>query len=551
MKKIISALLSVAMIISLAAVICIPTAAVEGDWMVYSSAGEYRDTFEGDYSSVIGYEYTNEGFRVIPADWKDFGVQGGIQTKTKYDVKEGIYMLVRIDEFAWDAGDKWFDINLWSDVMVQPGNNDPRYGEGVQTLVRTDENGNIHTLWWHVGTWDSGTQSTIKGTSPKDENGKLLLEFTVTWDGTTFAANINGWEAPANVVKYMNETFVDMEAFVGFNFMAGKKGDTAGMTILKFGTDKESAITPSGDDRQEPVNYYSEIAEIASPDTVEPGQPAVLLNGSRDHSDAKTNTGISGNIYRTRNDDWSVTYLADSSTIRASYSVANAVSYDIDDFPLVVVLVRNFCSCEEEDGELICYACEEARMYILTGSITSADDNHKAILNVCYDPIVDNEGNSYLYFFIDMSAEDAPWDAEGRIHGVSTDFYGMFYQQPGRNTLDVCFTAFFRNLEEAEAYIYDYIGVEMTEDTTEEITEESTEESTEERNEGTTEETTEKTTAKAEGTTTAGEEQTTAAPADNDDKRRGGCGSVVGFGAVAIVTVTAVAGFVSFRKKKE
>lgn len=538
MKKIISMLLSVAMIISLAAVISIPAAAVEGDWMVYSSAGEYRDDFEGDYSSVIGYEYTDEGFRVIPADWKDFGVQGGIQTKTKYDVKEGIYMLVRIDEFVWDAGDKWFDINLWSDVMVQPGNNDPRYGEGVQTLVRTDENGNIHTLWWHVGAWDTGTQSATTGTSPKDENGKLLLEFTVTWDGTTFAANINGWEAPANVIKYMNETFVDMEAFVGFNFMAGKKGGTAGMTILKFGTDKESAVTPMGDDSQEPVNYYREIAEIASPDTVEAGQPAVLLNGSRDHSDAKTNTGISGNIYRTRNDDWSVTYLADNPTIRASYSVANAVSYDIDDFPLVLVLTRNYCSCEEEDGEVFCYACEDVRMYIMTGSITSADDDHKARLEVCYEPIVDDEGNSYLYFFVDMSAEDAPWDAEGRIHGVSTDFYGMYYQQPGRNTLDVCFTAFFRNLEEAEAYVYDYIGVEAVEETTEEPTEATT--------------AAPETTVDPEATegTTKAPEQTTSA-GSSDDNSASGCGSVVGFGAIAIVAVTAVAGFVSFKKKED
>ena len=556
MKKIISALLSVAMILSLMAAICIPASAVEGDWIAYSNAGEYREDFEGDLSSVIGYEYTPEGLTIIPADWKDFNVSGGLQTKTKYDVKEGIYMLVRIDDFAWDAGDKWFNINLWSDEMVQPGNADPRYGEGVQTLVRTDENGNIHTLWWHVGPWDAGTQSSTQGTSPKDENGKLLLEFTVTWDGTTFAANINGWEAPANVIKYMNETYADMDAFVGFNFMAGKKDDNAQMTILKFGTDKESAITPSGDDRQEPVNYYSEIAEIASPDTVEEGQPAVLLNGSREFSDAKSNTGISGNIYRTRNDDdWSVTYLAANSIINASYTVANAVSYDIQDFPLAVVLVRNYCSCEEENGEVICYACEKVWAYIMTGEFSSADDDHKVQLEPCYEPIVDEEGNSYLYFFVDMSGEDAPWDAEGRIHGMRADFYDIYYNQPGRNTLDVCFMAFFRNLDDAEAYIYDYIGVEMTEDTTEEITEESTEErteeSTEERNEGTTEETTEKTTAKAEGTTTAGEEQTTAAPADNDDKRRGGCGSVVGFGAVAIVTVTAVAGCVSFRKKKD
>ncbi len=545
MKKFISGLLSLAMIFSLAAVIGIPAAAVEGDWMAYSSAGEYRDDFEGDYTSVIGYEYTNEGLRVIPADWKDFGVQGGIQTKTQYDVKQGVYMLVRIDEFTWDAGDKWFNMNLWSQEMVLPGSNDvDKYGFGVQTLIRTNADGTIHTLWWHTGGFDAGAQSTVKGTSPMDENGKLLLELTVTWDGTTFAADINGWKAPESVIKYMNETFVDMEAFVGFNFMAGKKGGTAEMTVLKFGTSKETATTPTGDDRQDPVNYYTEIAEIASPDTVEPGMPGVLLNGSREFSDAKTNTGISGNPYRTRNDDdWSVTYLADKTIINANYSVANDVSYDIQDFPIALVLTRNYCSCEEEDGEVICFACEEVWAYIMTGEFSSADDNHKTRLEVCYEPILDEEGNSYLYFFCDMSSEDL-WDAEGRIHGIRADFYGMFYNEPGRNTLDMCFMAFFRNMEEAEAYVYDYIGVEDPDDTTEETTEEPTEETTE-APAGTTE-------APA-GTTAAPEDEKptgTSAPSTDDDKA-GGCGSVVGLGTAAIVAVVAVAGFVSFKKKKD
>lgn len=543
MKKIISALLSVAMIISLAAVISIPAAAVEGDWLVYSSAGEYRDDFEGDYSSVIGYEYTDEGLKIIPADWRDFGPQGGVQTKTKYDVKEGIYMLVRVDEFSWDAGDKWFNMNLWSQEMVSPGSNDVgKFGFGLQTLVRTNPDGTINTLWWHTGGFDAGAMSTTRGTSPKDENGKLLLELTVTWDGTTFAADINGWEAPESVVKYMNETFVDMEAFVGFNFLAGKKGGTAGMTILKFGTSKETAITPMGDDRRDPVNYYTEIAEIADPNTIDPGMPGVLLNGSREFSDAKTNTGISGNPYRTRNDDdWSVTYLADKAIINANYSVANDVSYDIQDFPIALVLTRNYCSCEEEDGEVICYACEEVWAYIMTGELSSADDNYRARLEVCYEPIIDDEGNSYLYFFCDMSSEDM-WDAEGRIHGMRADFYGIFYNEPGRNTMDMCFMAFFRNMEEAEAYIYDYIGIDAAE-TTEESTEETTEENTKAP---------EGTTAAPEGTTVAPEQTTAAGNANNtDDNTASGCGSIVGFGAVTVVAVASVAGFVCFKKKED
>ena len=127
---------------------------------------------------------------------------------------------------------------------------------------------------------------------------------------------------------------------------------------------------------------------------------------------------------------------------------------------------------------------------------------------------------------------------------MRADFYDIYYDQPGRNTLDVCFMAFFRNMEEAEAYVYDYIGVDNPDDTTEETTEEPTEETTE-APAGTTE-------APA-GTTAAPEDEKptgTSAPSTDDDKA-GGCGSVVGLGTVAIVTVAAVAGFVSFKKKKD
>jgi len=584
MKKFISALLAVVMILSFAAVVSLPaSAAVEGDWMIYSTAAQYRDDYEGDYSSVIGYEYTNEGLKVLPADWRDFGPAGGIQTKRPYDVKEGVYMLVRVDEFSFDAGDEWLNMNLWSQQMLSPGSNDvDKYGFGLQTLVRTDDQGNITTLWWHTGGFDSGARSTITGETLRDENGKLLLEFTVTWDGTTFAADINGWEAPESVINYMNDTFDDMEAFVGFNFMAGKKGGVAEMTILKFGTSKEDARVPLGSDAQDPVNRYIEIAEIADADTVEPGMPGVLLNGSRDFSDAKTNTGISGSKYRTRNDDWSVTYLSDKSILNASYSVANDVSYDIQDFPIALVLTRNYCSCEEEDGEVCCYAVEEVWAYIMTGEFTSADDDHKTMLEVCYEPIVDDDGNSYLYFFCDMSNEDYTWDAEGRIHGIRADFYGIYYNEPGRNTLDVCFMAFFRNLEEAQAYIYDYVGIgDVEENTTDPedttvVLEETTAapEQTTAAPEQTTaapEQTTaapEQTTAAPEQTTaapeqtTAAPEQTTAAPEQTTDNNvdnsgnnasgsLGGCGSVVGFGAITVVAIACAVSFVSFKKKED
>ena len=139
-----------------------------------------------------------------------------------------------------------------------------------------------------------------------------------------------------------------------------------------------------------------------------------------------------------------------------------------------------------------------------------------------------------------MSDDFAPWDAEGRVNAVRMDFNEIDYATPGLNQFDVCFVGFFRDMEDAEGYVYDYLGVEKpaeTESTTEEATTEAPEETTD---------TTTETTKAPEQTTGADSDDNTA----NDDEKSG-CGSVVGFGAVAVVTTIGAVAFVTFKKKKE
>ena len=122
---------------------------------------------------------------------------------------------------------------------------------------------------------------------------------------------------------------------------------------------------------------------------------------------------------------------------------------------------------------------------------------------------------------------------------MRADFYGIHYEEPGRNSLDVCFMAFFRNLDEAEAYIYEYIGVEAEEETTEE---ETTEEETTVADETTVagDETT-----GAEDVTTAPQGGSTATPAKKN------CKSTVGFGTITVVATVGAIGFAAFKKKRK
>ena len=119
MKKLLSVFLTAAMLLTLVVALAAPASAVDGAWWVYCSKGYYREDFEGDEPSIVGYEYTAEGLRVIPADWRDHKPAAGLQTKDKVDLKDGVYMLIRIDEFTF-ANDKWFNMNIWDAVMVSP-----------------------------------------------------------------------------------------------------------------------------------------------------------------------------------------------------------------------------------------------------------------------------------------------------------------------------------------------------------------------------------------------------------------------------------------------
>ncbi len=539
MKKFLSLLLAVAMIVSTFIIVALPASAVEGDWMVYARKEQYRDDYEDDeYVSVMGYEYTNEGFHTIsPEFYEGQSPRGGLQTKSTYDLKDGVYMLIRVDEFSYDAPDKWLNLNLWSEPMVELASSDAeRDGYGVQTIMRPGNDGKFIQLEWYIeGFTQVQVSPAFQGVDMYDEEGRALFELVVTYENDSFALTINGIAAPQRVIDYMNETFVDMEAHLGMAFFHTKTLGDASFTVLKYGTTKENALTPSGDDHEDPINYSLEIAEIADPSTVEDGKPAILINGSKDASDSYTTAGKSSTGNSILNEDNSVTYIASSSTVSVVYKPKNEVSYSIEDFPVVMMLVRNLCTCGEEDGT--CIACEEVTLYLATGEFNSPDGEHCTTFNTCWDSI-EIDGESYLYFYMDMSDDFAPWDAEGRVNNIRVDFHDIDYSTPGLNQFDVCFVGVFRDLEDAEGYVYDYLGVEKpveTESTTEEATTEAPKETT-----------------AAPAETTDAPTQTTDAPTDDKgDENKGGCGSVVGFGAVAMVTTIGAVAFVTLKKKKE
>ena len=602
MKKLLAILLTAAMLLSLVIVATVSVAAEDendGMWTTMVNASQYDADYFDDERSIPGYEYSERGFEMVPGDWSTSTPFATIQSKEKVNIKQGVYMEVRIDEFSYDAGDKWFNFNIWDSVGIEPGNIDMKYGSGVQTLLRpttlgpdanaekTTTGGSVPNIYWYTNAFAYIDMTTIdlENRTAIEEDGVYKDVFTleISWDAAnnTYVLSINGSAAPQKVIDYMNTKFAGGEAYIGFTTQNAKKGGTIDLTITKFGTSKETATVPYGVDYKEPENFDNTIAPIMDPSTVPAGQPAILMTGDRDTSDLKnkpvtsTGTNISvadnGNIQVT-----AVNSVADFGILR----VDNDKSYDVKDFPIIVCVTKNWCSCEVGD-HTECLALESMTAYVLTGEHI-APGAVNAVLDVeqCYDPIIIGDDN-YLYFWIDCSE----LGREGRFNGVRFDANNVDLVNDGFNSFEMLWTGLFRNTDEAAAYLNAYFDAieeenaanpDVSEDSTDAGVGDTTEADTNaaEGTQTTTEDTAEVTEATqtngadqsaeaTEGTAestaasttdnNAAEGETTEAKADADDAtdENGGCGSFVGFGAVAMIAVTAVAGVVSFKKKED
>ena len=197
----------------------------------------------------------------------------------------------------------------------------------------------------------------------------------------------------------------------------------------------------------------------------------------------------------------------------------------------------------------------------MAGEVTGAESKHQyKELDICYDPYFIENGDdkdNYLTFTLDLSETTET----GRFNGTRLDFTGIDLKNAGFNEFDICFVGLFRTEEEADAFVEAYLetlgwenpdgpSIEVPGDETDAPVGGGDETDAPAGNE---------TDAPAGNETDAPTAEETKAPAKEENKKddaatttdEGGCGSFVGFGAMAVVAVAAVAGMVSFKKKED
>ena len=503
MKKLITLLLTVAMLLSMAVIV--PAAAdVDGDWITLRQANDYPEVDpetgeEPSFTPAPGYEYTSEGFTTIPADYTGICPYFNIRSKDKYDIKEGLYLQLRVDDFSYKGpdgiADEWILFSLWDSENIAPGQNG--YGDGWFGLIRGS---------------GGGEDATFEGetiTPELDDQGREIYTFEVEWDGSQYNFTMNGVPiAKSNTItSKLNQVNKDGEFYVGISIQSQTKDGVAALSILKFGTSEKDAVTPVGTDSALPEPNNNIVADMMDSANIPENQPAVYW----DASIYKNVTGQALEFTALGDNGYGVKALDANGFF--TWKVRKDQSYAIEDFPVFAMMVKDYW--------------KGGTLWYFGGDIVGPTAGYHITYNAFDGEYFDEGFEDYTLILVELDGM-----AEGRINGFRIDFNGMDVANEGE--FEICYMGCFRSWDEATVYGTRYLKGEDAEISTEAPTEEVTSEATEETTAAEQGDVTEAPTAEGNG------DAATEAPTETE-AAKSGCGSVMGFGAAAILCAMAAA----------
>ncbi len=526
MKRIISLTVAAVMILSLIPVMAVTASAAQADgsWDTLRRPADYFvDEEAGEtYKPAPGYEYTAEGFTIVPADYTNQTVYFNIQTKDPQPVKEGIYLRFRVDDYCYagpdNSADAWIGLSLWDSVNLQPGNTS--YGAGWVALLRGSGDGSS-TAQSFASTPSSEDvtgqfihQGDVAFDVPMDD-GREIYTLEVQWTGAAYDIRINGVAVPGaaeGVTQLLEQQSPTGDLYVGISFHSTFAGGTGACTILAYGTSEATATVPVGDDSKDPEGNIVIFEDPIDPSTVPEGQPALLWDATK--TSFRGDAYGAGASYTAQGDD-SYHVKAVDANPNAMWHIKNTLTYMAEDFPVLAILTRNFWG---SGGSL----------YYCAGDVLAAQDSSSLTWSLYDDfneEIQAENGDVYNLILIDLTDL---WS--GRIHGYQPHFTVGDYSDPEQGEFDICWMGSFRTGDEAFGYFENYLR--STGVIEGEITEEETTEAPDEALTGIpTEEITELPT-----------EPPTEAPTDEapeTDPPKSGCGGALGFGAAAVLSAAA------------
>lgn len=520
MRRALALLISVIMVLAMIPVVTLSTGAVDipGEWDTFRDPKDYDKTEE--FCPAAGYTYTEDGFTIIPADYTDITPYLSISSKEKVNIKDGVYLEFRVDDYSYEASDHWISFSLWDTLNARPGND--KHGKGWLCLNRTPGQGGAGACQsFPEDVTKLFAQTTI--TPRVDDDGREIYTLEIEWDGNAYDIKVCGVTvggSEAGVTDHLETLDSNGEFYIGIHMSATIKSGRAAGTITKFGTSADDATVPTGSDSKDPEENSNLIADFEDCPAPEAGKPALLWDASK--SSMKSDPLGSG-VDITAKGDMSYHFKMQSNLAYFNWGIKGELSYKAEEYPILAIMFRDFL----HDG---------GGLYWYTGDVLGADGEHTKTWTVYGDgsggeySAIYGEEEEYTLVILDLSDVQ---DWGGRINGLRLDFANTYWEdQDGE--WDICYMGMFDTVENAQKYADDYTGMSAVTEPEEESTE--PEESSD-----------------AADDTTAALDETTAAPADSEAQtdaadKKSGCGSVVATGA-AVAVLAAVAAAVALKKK--
>ena len=429
---------------------------IDVDWTTYRSAGnypaiddeDYEDWEETVYPPESGYEYTADGFTVIQPDWTDIAPFVTVSTVDTVNLKDGLYLEFRVDDFSY-GGDKswdhWICLSLNTGKIedgaaagfeageisgkIQPGST--AYGGGWLTIFRRAVDGKItslpHLTDPKTDEFD-GSFLNVGSASANvtlDDEGREVYTLEVIWNGSEYIIKVNGVVQPsqAQTTALLEKLAPDGNLFVGITMMTQAKGGSAGLTITKVGTSAFNAAKPVGTDSKQPEENLLVEVPVADPSTVEENMPAILW--TPETYDLKE--GYNCAFTAQEDNTWHCT--ASDQLMFFNLKAKRTWSYDAADFPVFGIMIKN-------------PRIDIGTMWYAAGEISGAHNDYTVPFSI-YDGEFFGENEEYVFIPIDLSDL---W--EGRINSIRLDLCSY----DGAVEFDLCFAGMFRSAEEAYEY---------------------------------------------------------------------------------------------------
>lgn len=605
MKKTLSVILVAVMLLSTLVALVVPAAADgEGNWEVYNTATIDTPEELEKAPPVPGYEYDDEGFHTVSPDYTNYNPKFTVVSKEQYNITN-FSMTVVIHDYVI-ADDNWLSFSIWSESngMAQ-GDVSGDFGYGWTSLIRGDVTNQTLNRFesWNC-TMGRKTQNfvAIDGTQLQpvvfdevtNDAGDRVIQFSIV-DGVVM---VNGKTVGTGTDSLIQQTFTDGLAYVAVTLHNTRLSDEGRPTISVIEVNGE---VPTGSDNRAPEDKSREIAPIAPSDTVPAGQPAIWFDASLEATNDTMPMCVGGELaFAEDNSSFHVDLMQDN--FQLHFAPPDTISYEAADFPYFAIIYKNFCHCTLAEDETAFDACDlggtsqQTTVWYFAGETKAATNTgYMQVANYyCINPL-NEDGTSATEDFYTVAVFKIvnPEYWTGRINGYRLDVSGLtHYDVEGRNYIEILGTGFFRssadltsyignmsvdgnnfNVEDIKAAFWDceVDGHISDEDgdgycdlcwdifDTGEVCEHADEDADNvcdlcgadlgENNGGDTSENTSETNTEANSENNA--ENNTQASAGNDDTDsddKGGCGSVVSMGALAIV---AIVGTGLVIKKKE